>query len=232
MNTEQYFVVLTTDEHSRNYTVLSNHVLRDTSISYHARFLLAWLLSYKPKVGFKYSAELISRKVDMPLSRVRTTLQELQSAGYLNIERTRNGARFGRSVWYIHETAVASVTEDTVEDPVTLNMNVDDTPEIISLADFNFSRIWEAYPTHRRGDKKEARKAFNQIPDSSDIIEDILAGLQEMQGKDDWRKEDGKWIPGLRKFLANRIWEEGLNNPTSAKARQEQMMEVLRNAGY
>ena len=86
MNTDQYFVVLTIDEHSKNYTILSNHVLRDTSISYHARFLLAWLLSYKkPQTGFKYSEELISRKVDMPLSRVRTTLQELQAAGYLKI---------------------------------------------------------------------------------------------------------------------------------------------------
>lgn len=233
------FVVMDRDQHTRDYTVLSNRILRDTSISYHARYLMAWLLSYNPKEDFKYTLEMIARRVKMPLSRVRTSVQELQDAGYIRLERTRNGARYGNYIWYISENPKKTTETKPAQErdiPVTAEItsieqfNFDNQAEVISASEYNFNRIWQEYPPHRRGDLKEAKKAFNQIPNVNDIIEDIIDGLHEMQGKNDWLKEEGRWIPSLKKFLANRIWEEGLNNPTSAAAFKDKMMEAYNNA--
>lgn len=226
MNTDQYFVVLTTDEHSKNYTILSNHVLRDTSISYHARFLLAWLLSYKkPQTGFKYSAELISRKVDMPLSRVRTTLQELQAAGYLKIERTRNGPRFGLSVWYIHETPVASVEnveviEDTVEDPVQ-EYEAPTVTEIIIPTQLKFEQFWEKYPKKSNYDK--ARKEFLSISDIDTVFPQIMDALEVQIKSKQWREENGRYIPNPENYLKKASW----NNIVVKKYSEEEMAQIM-----
>lgn len=222
------YIVIHRDDHSRNFTVISNHIIRNQSLSYQARFLLTWLLSFNPQDGFRFSIDKISNKTGIPLSRTRSLIQELQNAGYIKLSRIRESNRYGCYRWEIFETPDLN-NEASIE---TSEKTQHDQPTVISAADYNFNRIWEAYPAHRRGDRKEAMKAFTKIPDANDRIEDILNGLHEMQGKEDWRKDEGKWIPGLTKFLTNRIWEEGLENPTSAAARKEKMMEALRNAGY
>lgn len=218
------YIIIHRDNHSRNFTVISNQIIRNQGLSYQARFLLTWLLSFNPQDGFRFSIDKISNKTGIPLSRTRSLIQELQNAGYIKLSRIRESNRYGCYRWEIFET------------PNLVNESSDKTqneePTVISATDYNFNRIWEVYPAHRRGDRKEAMKAFNQIPNANDIIEDILNGFREMQGKEDWKKDEGKWIPGLTKFLTNRIWEEGLENPTSAAARKEKMMEALRNAGY
>lgn len=223
------YISIHRDNHSRNFTVISNQVIRNQDLSYQARFLLIWLLSFNPQEGFKFSIDKISGKTGIPVSRTRSLVQELQDAGYIKLSRIREVNRFGCYHWEIYETPGASY--DEAEDVSDVR---DDTPEesptIISLSDYNFNQIWEAYPAHRRGDKREAKKAFNQIPDANDIVDDILRGLSEMEGKEDWRKENGKWIPGLKKFLSNRIWEEGLKNPTSIEGRKLKMMEAYNNA--
>ena len=191
---------------------------------------MIWLLSFNPKEGFKFSLDKISCKTGIPLSRTRALVQELQAAGYIKLSRIREVNRFGCYHWDIYETpGISSESEPAFEVPEDLPK---EEATVVSIAEFNFNRIWEAYPAHRRGDKKEALKAFNQIPDANDLVDNILSGLKEMEGKDDWTKEEGRWIPNLKKFLTNRIWEEGLENPTSVQAIQQKYMEAFKNAGY
>lgn len=195
-------------------------------LSAEARVILLIVLTHSDDHRF-YIDELINES-GLSKYKVDKALKELKANKYIQYKHVLNpSGRFDGVEWIITENpdGKPSPKSNAVSD-------ISEQSQVISAADFNFNRIWEAYPAHRRGDKKEAMKAYKQISDADIIVEDILNGLREMQGKEDWKKDEGRWIPGLKKFLANRIWEEGLENPTSAQGYKEKMMEVLRNAGY
>lgn len=195
-------------------------------LSAEARVILLIALTHSDDHRF-YIDELINES-GLSKYKVDKALKELKANKYIQYKHVMTpSGRFDGVEWIITENPYGkpSHKRNAVND-------ISEQPQVISASEYNFNRIWEAYPAHRRGDRKEAMKAYKQISDADVIIEDILNGLREMQGKEDWKKDEGRWIPGLKKFLANRIWEEGLENPTSAQGYKEKMMEVLRNAGY
>lgn len=194
-------------------------------LSVEARFILIALLTYDDDHRFKF--EELVKELGLSKYKVEKALKELKDNKYLQYKHISVAGRYDGVEWIIQENPNGKPSLKSY-----VNEDTKDQPAVISATDYNFNRIWEAYPAHRRGDKKEAMKSYKQISDADTIIEDILNGLREMQGKEDWKKDEGRWIPGLKKFLANRIWEEGLENPTSAQGYKDKMMEVLRNAGY
>lgn len=92
--------------HRRDYTVVSNKVLRDAKLSFKATGLLAFLLSL-PEEWQPRSNHLASIKTDGRDS-VRSALRELEEAGYL--ARSRRLAPNGTFDWLIevHETPQTS----------------------------------------------------------------------------------------------------------------------------
>lgn len=195
-------------------------------LSAEARVILLITLTHSDDHRF-YIDELINES-GLSKYKVDKALKELKANKYIQYKHVMTpSGRFDGVEWIITENPYGKPSHkgNAIND-------ISEQPQVISASEYNFNRIWEAYPAHRRGDRKEAMKAYKQISDADVIIEDILNGLREMQGKEDWKKDEGRWIPGLKKFLANRIWEEGLENPTSAQGYKEKMMEVLRNAGY
>lgn len=195
-------------------------------LSAEARVILLIALTHSDDHRF-YIDELINES-GLSKYKVDKALKELKANKYIQYKHVMTpSGRFDGVEWIITENPDGKPSHKK-----TAVNDISEQPQVISTSEFNFNRIWEAYPAHRRGDRKEAMKAYKQIPDADSIIEDILNGLREMQGKEDWKKDEGRWIPGLKKFLANRIWEEGLENPTSAQGYKEKMMEALRNAGY
>ena len=205
--------------HTSNFIILDNQVLRNSELSFQARFLLAWLLTCNPKSS-KFSADKISKNTKIPLARTKLAIKELQNAGYLKLTRLRDGQRYGFFRWDIYESPILDNTVD--------QQSVE--PEVITQTEYNFNRLWNAYPEGHQGDRKEALKAYKQIPEADNNIDDILSGLEEMEGSQNWLKDGGKWIPGLKKFLDKRIWEEGLRNPTSARGFKAKLMEGYKNA--
>lgn len=199
--------------HTQKFTQIDNRIIENTNLTFGARFLLIFLLKFSPDDNFKFSYERISKKAGISFSKTRALVKELQDAGYVKLTRMKDGNLYGFYHWDVYEESQISLE-----------------PIVISNTEYNFNRLWDSYPTHRRGDRKEAIKAFNGIPEVNDNIEDILNGLNEMKGNDNWVKDDGKWIPGLKKFLDNRIWIEGLENPSSTQGWIEKCMEVYKNA--
>lgn len=212
-------------EHKSSVNIDTALIL-NKKLSAEARLLLVILLSHEDDHRFNFDE--IVEESGMSKYKVSKALNELKLNNYLNYKHISTAAgRFDGVEWIVNENpnGTPSVKSNS---PVT----PDEQPEVISTAELNFNRIWQEYPAHRRGDKKEAIKVYKRIPEADDIIEDILRGLREMKCKTDWQKEQGKWIPGLRKFLENRIWEEGLDHPSTMQGRYERTMEVLKNAGY
>lgn len=70
---------------NKNYTVMSNHHLRNKSLSFKAKGLLSYMLSLPD--DWDYSIEGLCKAGKNARSSVKTALNELKENGYLKIEK-------------------------------------------------------------------------------------------------------------------------------------------------
>ena len=86
--------------------------------------------------------------------------------------------------------------------------------EIFSEA---FSRFMQLYPPSRIGKVSKAIEVWNAISpspnDDKDVESAIITGLTAWIRSTDWKKDGGKWIVSMERFLAERRWT---NSPPSA----------------
>jgi len=116
-------------EKTKNYTVMSNHHLRNPSLSLKAKGLLSQILSLPPE--WDYTLKGLSHINRENVDAIRTAIQELERAGYVtrSRERKENG-QLGGAEYIIHEqppTLDAPILENptqanpTLENPTQLN---------------------------------------------------------------------------------------------------------------
>jgi hypothetical protein len=67
-----------------------------------------------------------------------------------------------------------------------------------------------AYPAHRRGKRETVVSALLRLHPDRTLFERIHKALETFKESDEWRREDGRWIPGAAKWLESRAWESGL----------------------
>lgn len=99
---------VTINRHSAadNFSILRNEVVRDDRLSWKATGILCWLLGLPQDWRVRLS-HLADQKTDGRDS-TRAGLAELETAGYLWIERRRDGGRFERVVWHVTDTPEAA----------------------------------------------------------------------------------------------------------------------------
>jgi hypothetical protein len=87
---------------TKNYTVMSNHHLRNPSLSLKAKGLLSQILSLPPE--WDYTLKGLSHINRENVDAIRTAIQELERAGYVtrSRERKENG-QLGGAEYIIHE---------------------------------------------------------------------------------------------------------------------------------
>lgn len=90
------------EEHKENFTIMSNHHFKDRSLSLKAMGLLSLMLSLPP--GWKYSVKGMAALCKDGIDSVRSTMLELETAGYLDRERTRlSDGRYSENNYTIRE---------------------------------------------------------------------------------------------------------------------------------
>ena len=76
-------------EKIKNYTVMSNHHLRDKSLSLKAKGLLSLMLSLPE--DWDYTTKGLARICRDGVDSIRSAVQELEQRGYVSRRRIRNG---------------------------------------------------------------------------------------------------------------------------------------------
>jgi hypothetical protein len=72
--------------------------------------------------------------------------------------------------------------------------------------DEEFDQFWAAYP--RKVGKKTAMKSFSKV---NVPLETILTALEQHKKSDQWRKDNGQFIPHPATWLNNERWADELN---------------------
>lgn len=112
-------------EHNENYTTMANYHLRDSRLSLRAMGLMSKMLSLPD--DWDYSVAGLTKIVKEGRDAVRKALQELESAGYLIREQSRQGGSFAGCDYTLFErpqTGSGSPSPgnpSAVESPLTEN---------------------------------------------------------------------------------------------------------------
>lgn len=90
------------EEHKDNFTIMNNHHFKDKSLSLKAMGLLSLMLSLPP--DWDYSVRGMATRCKDGIDSVRSTMLELEAAGYLERVRTRrSNGRYGENHYTIRE---------------------------------------------------------------------------------------------------------------------------------
>ena len=113
-------------EKNQNYTVMSNHHLRNPDLSLKAKGLLSQMLSLPEE--WDYTLKGLSQINKEGIDAIREAVRELERAGYVTRTRVRNEkGQLGAADYVIHEFPMP--TSPTLENP-TLDKPISENPTL------------------------------------------------------------------------------------------------------
>lgn len=69
-----------------------------------------------------------------------------------------------------------------------------------------FARFWAAYPKKRS--KGQAEKAWTKLQPDEQLVETMLTAIERAKKSEEWRKENGRYIPYPATWLNGKRWED------------------------
>ena len=81
----------------------------------------------------------------------------------------------------------------------------------------NFSKFWKAYPKKR--DKGNAEKWFEKHKPSEELVNLMLKQIERFKDTEEWKKQDGQFIPYPTTWLNAKMWEDEFETDTEKEER-------------
>lgn len=96
--------------------------------------------------------------------------------------------------------------------------------ELNELQKKQFDKFWQAYP--RKVSKKEAQKSWKKINPSLELFEKILKALEMVKQTEQWKKDNGKFIPYPATWLNQERWTDEIKMMQDIKPVFEQELKI------
>jgi hypothetical protein len=152
-------------EFENQFTQIHNAWVRDSNITYKAKGLLTYLLSHE--VGYTITIGQIIRESGDGKQSVRSALEELIKAGYLETKRTTDARGYNAGLAYFIKDPNNPKSENPTLDNPTLdnqtaleNNLTKKTIKQEKPTDTGFDKFWNLYP--KKIAKGDAQKAWNK----------------------------------------------------------------------
>lgn len=158
----------------RDFTIIPNSWIRNSSLSPSANYLLIYLLTHE--IGYEITFGQMQRETGLGIKGVRSALDELVKKNWLVMERTRReNNQLGPYRYTILEATVpqGTMAQATMAQGTDIKKNNREEEQSLEI-DALFEEFWNAYP--RKLDKAKAFRAFKSALKRAKF-EDILAGL-------------------------------------------------------
>lgn len=225
-------------EHNDNYTTMANYHLRDPRLSLRAMGLMSKMLSLPD--DWDYSVAGLTKIVKEGRDAVRKALQELEAAGYLIREQSRQGGSFAGCDYTLFEQPQNRSCSPSSENPTTVNPTTGNptsgnppqlnneknkktktqkhAPAAPAYEPELFERFWRAYPRHE--DRKQAAAEWDKLRPDLELMKTMSSALSRAKTTDEWRR--GVGIPYACRWLSKERWTDEPNDPIAApEAEQE-----------
>lgn len=225
---------------TRNFTVLNNDLIRDTTLSFKARGLLQYMLSMPDDWKF-YVSELAKHSSKEGEGAIRSAITELEEAGYMRRIRKRGkGGKFEAVDWEVLDEPAFSphvkkphVDKPQVEEPHVANdqllntnglstnctkdnRSTDKSVDRVSEKEVesNFDKLWKLYP--RKEGKKKAFEAYKRAIKKGVTNKEIQAGIVNYLKQIKIQGTDKKYIKQGSTWFNGNCWDDeysvGSNN--------------------
>ena len=93
--------------------------------------------------------------------------------------------------------------------------------KVVEIVD-GFDSFWVSYP--RKVAKQDAIKAWKKLNPSTELQQKIIYAVHIFENSDDWKKDNGKYIPYPATFLNGKRWED----ETIAKGKYDNLIEIYK----
>lgn len=210
------------------FTVLPNRTLRDNRLSLKTRAILAIMFSLPE--DWDYTAAGLSAICGAGRDAVRSALRELEEYGYLTrVQRHDASGHFSRNEYIVTDEPAAeadapmtdfpataepsagepSPDEPMTENPTQQNKDCTNTPYSPPQGDVDwalFEQFWSAYP--RKQDKERARRSWKKLRPDMALCQVMSDALERDKRSEQWRKNNGEFIPYPSSWLNGRRWED------------------------
>lgn len=91
-----------------------------------------------------------------------------------------------------------------------------------------FDAFWAVYP--RKTAKAAASKAWEKLSPDDDLVKIIVCAVEAQTASEQWRRENGRFIPYPATWLNGRRWEDELAMSEGRKAEEKTHEELIRDA--
>lgn len=211
-------------EHNSNYTTMANYHLRDPRLSLRAMGLMSKMLSLPE--DWDYTVSGLAAICKEGREAVRTALKELEAAGYLIREQTRQSGSFAANNYTLREAPEADPgsplpKNPSTDSPTTGKPLTGNPPQLNNLLNQKtnrqksagascawepelFERFWAAYPCKK--DKASARREWDRLKPDRKLMGVMSAALARAKTSDEWQRGIG--IPYACRWLRNQRWTD------------------------
>ena len=213
------------------FTVLPNSTLRDSRLTLKTRAVLAIMVSMPD--DWDYTVSGLAVICGVGKDAVRTSLRELEANGYLTrVQRHNEAGHFSRNEYIVTDeptgggeiplsdrpsTAEPLTDEPLTDNPTQQNKDCTNTPYSPPKGDVSkssgqgvdwdlFERFWTAYP--RKQNKERARRAWKKLHPDLELCRIMSAALERDKRSEQWRRDNGDFIPHPASWLNGRRWED------------------------
>ena len=87
-----------------------------------------------------------------------------------------------------------------------------------------FESFWAVYP--KRVSRSSAVKAFNKIKPDEELLAVMISAVEKQKQSEQWRKDNGQFIPHPATWLNQRRWEDDINVQQPEKSQEEVYREL------
>lgn len=142
-------------EKLKDFTIIRNSIFKDYRLSAKAKGVACQLLSLPPT--WDYSVRGLVMLFNDGEASIRSALSELEEAGYLRRERTREAGKLGKCVYIITDTL--KLEKPNVENPLVDNPVVENPPQL-NTKELNTNQL--------------TTKRYRFIPPTVEEVEDYI----------------------------------------------------------
>lgn len=165
----------------------------------------------------KYLAEIFDTN-EITISR---KIKLLESKNYISIEYEKRGCqvisrklRLTKMLIDDYQNCKSTINKNVKENIIS-NNNINNN---IIRKNYNkkeienddlenkFNTFWKEYP--KKVSKENARKWFIKNKPSDELFNKMIKSLERFKELDDWKKQNGKYIPYLSTWLNQKRWED------------------------